>query len=861
MKTKYLRGTTSTALALILLGAPQPAFAQETTTQPPEEEPAESTTALETSVRTGNDLEERAGRPAALGTIVVTARRVEENLMEVPLPITSLNSDELTEGNISDLATLSLYTPGLTVDRGTSSLSRQLTFRGLSQASGQIFIDGAPYTGPSNLYLGDLERVEVLVGPQSAYFGRATFTGALNYVTREPSANFGIMASADYATRNDYNISASIEGGTEDGRLTARLSGQHSYRDGHWRSSTDLGYKMGTVEQSSASLTVNAEPTDNLTFRANVIYNVEDSNNPAVINLIGDNPNPNVVRSLFCDLGGINNGKPAFWHCGALPTVSEIDQSIISSNSALTPFQQEVFFGDFPWSFQNNPLTITRFDRRFKQEGGLKRELWGGTLRGDLDFAGDWTASYLGAYFRTKGQGIQYFHYRDERGLVPNPLHDPANFPPNCTPNAFACGVNEFVGIGPLLSQQVQTDMSHEVRITSPSSAPLRGTLGASWLLSKSPGNTNTGFVPPIFGVITCCPTATRDSTPAVFGGLYYDLTDNLTIGAEARYQWDKLTRTPQLSRPGGGALQAVPAPSYGNTWTSFSPRITIDYTIGDHLLYALWSRGYRPGGFNNTLVNSPPAVVDQLRALFNADVVFEQEKLDNYEFGVKSTMLDGRLRVILGAYYQQWREGQINNSVVLVGTGGSIDNFNLVLNVGAVDLYGVEGSLSWLVTDKFELNATINYQTSDIKEYVYTPFGIYIQNSTNVEGNRFPGAPDWTWTVSPQYQDQLSGDWDWFARVDWRHKGKNFVDPTNVAWIGSHDLFDASIGIENESFRLTLYGTNLTDDDHFVQAAAQFQDQLCCATPTGIASTNVNAITVSLPFRRQFGVRFRYRY
>ena len=818
---------------------------------------AASAAAVALAAGTSSAQEVRAAQPGALEEIVVTARKVEENLMEVPVAISAVGAAQLQAAGIKDLATLAMYTPGLMVDKGTGALSRQLTFRGLSVASGQIFIDGAPYTGPSNLYLGNLERVEVLVGPQSAYFGRATFTGALNYVTKAPSAEFGVDLNAEYATRNYHDISASIEGPIAGERLTARLSAQHSFRGGHWESATDRNYEMGAIKQSSASLTLDFQPTENISIRVNGIYNLEESSARATINLVGANPNPNVIQTLRCDLGGRFGNVPAQYACGALPTAGEVDPRIISTNSGLNAFQQFVFFESFP----NNPLTITHFDRKFKETPGEKRELFGGTARIDVDLLDGWTATYAGAYFYTKGQTINWANQRDDRGLVPSPLYSPTNFPPNCTLGVGTCGVNQWVSIGPLLGQTVNQDYSHELRVTTPPERSLRGTAGASWLLSKNPGGTNTGFVPTTVGVITCCPTASRDSTPAFFGGLYYDITDRLTIGGEARYQWDILSREPQLSRPAGGPLVAVPAPRFGETFTSFSPRVTIDYTLDDHLLFALWSRGYRPGGFNNALVNSPPATIAQLQALFNAGIAFEQEKLDNYEVGLKSTWLNGRLQTILGAYYQQWRNGQISNSVVLVGTGGSIDNFSLILNVGAVDLYGFEGSAAWAVTDNLVVNATLNYQTSDIKEYVYTPHGLRIRNSTNVTGNKFQGARDWSWTLSPQYTNRLSGDWEWFARVDWKHKGKYYVDPTNVAWIDPHDIVDASIGITTGTLRLTLYGKNLTDDDHFLAAVKQFDDQLCCVTGNTVGTSTVNAIQVALPERRQFGIRAAYEF
>src|SRR5262249_8889173 len=120
-----------------------------------------------------------------LEEIVVTARKKEESLMEVPLSITAVTAETLDSAGIKDVRDIAAFTPGLFISYSISgqSISRALTFRGLTVSNGgQLFIDGAPYVGQANPDIGALERVEVLLGPQSAYFGRSTFTGAVNYI-------------------------------------------------------------------------------------------------------------------------------------------------------------------------------------------------------------------------------------------------------------------------------------------------------------------------------------------------------------------------------------------------------------------------------------------------------------------------------------------------------------------------------------------------------------------------------------------------------------------------------------------------------------------------------------------------------
>src|SRR5439155_26384887 len=116
-----------------------------------------------------------------LEEITVTARRVEENLMQVPLSITAVTAASIESAGIKDARDIAAYTPGLFISYSIAfqASARNLFFRGDSVDRGLIFIDGAPYGGQANPDLNSLERVEVLVGPQSAYFGRSTFTGAI----------------------------------------------------------------------------------------------------------------------------------------------------------------------------------------------------------------------------------------------------------------------------------------------------------------------------------------------------------------------------------------------------------------------------------------------------------------------------------------------------------------------------------------------------------------------------------------------------------------------------------------------------------------------------------------------------------
>ena len=769
---------------------------------------------------------------AVLEEIVVTARKREENLMEVPLSITALSAADIENAGIKDLNTLALYTPGLWIEYGISSqLQRQLTFRGLSVSTGQVFIDGAPYTGPGNPNLGNLERVEVLVGPQSAYFGRSTFQGALNFVTKQPADKFQGQLKAEFARFDTHDMSISVEGPLLADKLAARLNVRAYNADGQWVNRSNTNQRLGGVAQKSGTVTFRFDATDNLHINGLLDYVLDtDGYTPTVaLSAFGYNGQARTQsQQLFCNLGGTFG---PYW-CGALPTAKGLDQlstpgtpHIISANLDITPFIYDVLIRD------TLGLQDLYFDPTWLEQNGFKQQVQTGHLDIQYDTASGWTFSSLTAINRTKFQNLVMPNYRDDRS-TPNP-----RFP-------ATRGTLPYIGFHSIRQGFIR-DTSQELRLNSPTDLAVHGTAGVNYVYSRDPGTRGRSIQPG--GAVANVVTRTNNKTPALFGGVYYDVTDDLTVGAETRYQWDKIFAQ--------AVIPTVAAPLEG-TFKSLSPRVTIDYNYSEgSLVYVLWSRGYRPGGFNASAVGQPQSVLDQLSAQAGNNAInYKQEKLDNFEAGLKATWLDGRLQITADVYYDQWRDGQVSNSLsVNFPTGQRM--ITLTTNVGAVNLHGVEFTSGFAVSENLSVAGTINYQTSKILDYVYTPTGTRIRNSTNVNGNKFPNAPDWTWTLSPTYTDILAGSWEWYTRFDWRHRGRYYIDPTNVAWLAPSNVIDMRLGIKDEARAIEVSVTNLTNDQTFT-AGTVGADATCCVT-----ASNVNEIRVILPPRRSYGIRATYNF
>ena len=755
-----------------------------------------------------------------LEEIIVTARRREENLMQVPIAISAFSAEDLESNAAFDLVQLSDYTPGMFAvpggngrpDRGTI----QLTFRGLSVSTGLVFIDGAPYTGGLTPNLQGVERVEVLKGPQSAYFGRSTFSGAVNFVTKGVPDEFEGRLRAEVSEFGGSDTSISLGGPIVKDRLSLAVNYRHYYLGGYYKNAYNPTDRLGQQQTDSVNAVVNFEPTDKLAVKVYLDYTRDNDGGPYAIALKAN-------KDIFCDAGGTYG----VYHCGALPSLNDIDPNIISADTEMDPYTYDILINN---SFN---LRTNHFDPKFNEAWGLKRDAYVAHLNVDYDLENDWSVSGLFAFHKTKSQNLISPDYRNGRD----------------TPNLF-----NILGIRPLsqtyhrfglLQQTLQQDINAELRLTSPQDARLRGTLGFNYLHLRSPGGNIYG-VSPLGPIGTGTVTKTRSNTPAIFGGVYYDLTDKITLGAEARYQADKVSSE---------TVEPVVGVRLGNTFKSFSPRVSLDYKYSDDsMAYALFSSGYRPGGFNGSLVGQPATVLAQLQDV-GIKVAFDEERLDNYEIGFKSTWFDGRARTTIALYHDIWVDGQVRNTTFFRTPDGSIQQTTVTTNQGSVKMNGIEFEASFAATQNLTVDATLGYSDATFKVFPYVPKGPQIQGSSDIIGNRLDQAPKWMWSISPQYSAPLMGEYDWFARIDYRHRGRFFTDATNIAWVPTNDLFNVRFGITDGTLKLELYAENVLNDKSLIGGrhgndALGFSEKL---------NNRTNEIRSILPNPRVLGIRANY--
>ncbi len=800
-----------------------------------------------------------------LEEVTVTARKVEENLMQVPIAVTAFTAKDIESQGIKQLNDVMRMTPSFNFVNQQGGSGRNdrsanaLVFRGLFlsnnvglNAGGQLFIDGAPVLGAQPPPIVDVARIEVLKGPQSAYFGRSTFSGALNFIMREPGEEFGGKAIAEISSFSSHDGSLSLEGPLFSDTLAGRITVRDFKRGGQYRNAGVTGGRLGEQTSKSVSGSLLWRPTEDLKVKLHLTGFEDDDGPPAQGALKAGEFNGRVAQDGSCvpfsqapagtaALGQTASSRASFgYFCGEVPGIDSINPFVLSGDyDTSVPATAAALFSP-------NPNWLV-FSPNFKKDGGIRRKSSQADLRIDWQFGGGYSLSSLSATHFDKTQTIIDLNYRDGRNRA-NP-----NF--SAATAASRVAWQQFL----LLSQGRLKDWSQELRIASPSEQRFRWTLGANYIRFFSPGGTVYGLteIGPLF---TAAITQQEVKTPSLFGGAYFDFTDSLTLSVEARRQSDEIIVTPKIGT-NGLPVTGVGATVLNNKFKSTSPRVSLDWEYAPNsTIYGLYSKGYRPGGFNAALVTSTQATLDALRAVVpNAGLVFEEEELDNIELGIKSTWLDGRARTQLTFFKDKWKNGQVANSipVVVAGVGNLI---GLTVNNGTADLQGFEFEGEIRATENLKLAGTFGYNDTEIKS-----FGLGVGNCSDCNfiygsfagaiGNSLPTTPKVTYSVSAEYSRPVFGNYQGFSRLDYTHQGEKFTDLSNVTKVGASENANLRFGIRNEKLSVEAFVTNLTDDDT-VQAALLGIDVFTFLPPL---TPNKNELRFSPPLPRMYGLRVSY--
>lgn len=786
--------------------------------------------------------------------IVVTARKKEQSIQDVPLAITALDTRELKNAGFENIVDVAKAAPGLFVETindrnarvATSPRVRGVTFDATSPLlrTATIFVDGIIVTGGvQSLGVQELERVEIIKGPQSALFGRNTFSGAINYVTKDPSDEFRVDASLLAATRGEYRVSGTVEGPIFGDVLRGRINANYDIDNGHYTNANDGFQALGDESNWSVSGALVYEPADNFRIKMRGQYYAVDDG-PAATARVGGfsehnfggfpiDANGNVDQSVTTIPSADDLNAGLFTESVFRGTLRTPDASEIGLNTTL-PEVNRALDVLFDTAATRGGPTISRDEFNALNPAGLDGEGYRLTFDAGYEFENGITLDVLAGYNK-------------DEFLILTDFDSTATF--------------GFLTVG----AQDAEDISVEARLAgSLFGDRLDWTVGGSYVDVdvESRGGFWDGLLGfwfnDIYGLVS---TDTAD-TYGVFGILDYSLTDRLKIIFEGRYQWDTINSASVRA----GAVESA----FETTFTKFLPRALIQFEPTDGtLLYANYSIGNLPGGFNPEVAQLSAAQLAELRAQNpGVGTAFREEKLENFELGWKQSALDGALSFNLAGFYMK-RSDQIFSGFQIISDPGTVNGFRTVAftdNGATTDIYGVELDAAYNVNDNLSLQGSFAYIDASVASF---PPGAGAGDFTDVFGpNADPAGqqaarfPPWAGSLSATYEAPIPGglfQWSeasWYARSDAFYTGSFFDEVTNTTRIEDAIDLNLRFGIRTDNIRYEIFATNLTDEDAPVGANNIADTGIDVRTGSSLFDFNRESTHIALRDRRQFGFR-----
>lgn len=797
---------------------------------------------------------------AGFGEIVVTARKRSEDLLKTPVAISAVSSEELNKRGLASVADLSVATPSMNLNSNNSGRNdrsfQQIIIRGFVPSNAQnpttsTFIDGVPVSSPTAFNaISDPERIEVLRGPQSAYFGRNTFAGAMNVVSKEPGDEFSGSITAMAGTRDNYRLQAAVEGPILGDALTFRIAaGQHG-KSGSYKN-TFSGDTLGDQKTRYASALIVAKPLDGLKIKAMGLYSQDRDGAPAnglisAYDVTGSDGST-IVKGLANCSFKISETLSNPYMCGTMRELSLRP----SANTTLDSYAS---------NFLNNPKG--RLMPSLK-DYGLARNYYHLHLNIDYDIGDSgFTISSLTGMNREKyGQ----FSDMDNFGstLVPNSATNIEN------------GARPYYDY-PYLVERTNSDFSQELRLAFDNGGPLQGTVGLSYLNNWTQGSNGGGNGPLAGGTHelgTNNPAAAfvrtagmaRSRTKGAFFGLSYKFTPQFTVNAEGRYQADTLYA---YAGPGGQNFDNdvfVPAGFYAEgstllkkTYENFLPRIIAQYDFGpEAMIYASWAKGVNPGQFNTGFLARSAYAIEMAEEA-GIRVEASPEKVTNYEVGIKGRLLNNDLNYSISAYFAEWRDQA--NLVSLQVWDPNLDanqQMNGQVNAGAVDMKGIEIDLNYRASDLITLGVAGSFNDSYIKSFL-SPTVTGLTGITDYRGKEMPFASKWSANANVEFHGDVAGfdDASWFARADYMFKSGVWSNQANIAKTPNIHKVNIRAGVNKGAVSLEAFVTNLFNNKAFTTIGDTW---LFSGNPDYV--TTHSAMAVGLPELRTAGLQIRHKF
>ena len=815
--------------------------------------------------------------------VIVTARKREESVQSIPLSVTAFSARAIEARGLSSIADVATQTPGFSFRSGFGRTFDRPVIRGMATIQGgsntAFFIDGVFVTGSIAGYgLDNLERIEVIKGPQSAQFGRSSFSGAVNYITRKPGDKLRGKATMTLGDSGRMEASGFLSGPLLGEKLKFEINARGYNFDGQYQNEIDPGRTLGAESTSSYGLGLFWTPLEGLELSYRGTRITDQDNSPAYA-LIGRTIGqtfplaPGVLQTngINCFApqltGTLFNGRPlastrarGYW-CGAVPIPTKF--AVNSQDYAAAGFKYAI-------------------DRQIERN----------TFKIDWNIM-DWNlvATYGNNNFVNRNYTDQ--DYSDLR-----------------TPGFETYG------------QSGSTDKSTNIRVASPVNKRIRGYIGYYTYEEKDDPTNFSGDLRVTVNGVTRAFTPSENSAllpknlappgsvenEAWYGQLEVDITDRLRASVEVRSQTD-IVSTSGVSNATALGVAYSRSLNVSSEFESVLPRYTIDYKLYDDVLvYGVAAKGNKPGGVNTQFYNAIYTDAQVAEFISTGLANFQEEQIWSYELGAKTTWFDNKLVLNAAAFYIDWTNQQLTQTAAVQGIGrrdGVLGTVAYNVNAGQSEIKGVEINaigrpIPWLeLRLGYALQDTeiINFINDDQADLYITAADIADLNLAapppaatatqaqrdaanlarlnaantlialrgNAAGNELPRTPKHQVQLGATVFQTLANSVRISYRADYTWEAKRFIQVDNLGWSKELNLLNLRASAEIGRATFSFWMNNALDSNSPVDILRSIDTAQTLGRPrTRVFGAGTGALTeignirdflVTMPTARTAGV------
>ncbi|WKD48466.1 TonB-dependent receptor [Microbulbifer spongiae] len=791
---------------------------------------------------------------AEIEEVVVTAQKRAENLQDVPIAITAFTGDNIKESGVKNLTDLGKYTPGVEMHNDVA-LQPIYSIRGIqtndwtagSDPAVAVYVDGV-YTGRgagAEIPLTDIERVEVLKGPQGTLFGRNATGGAIHIITIKPQAENTTELNYTLGNFGRQSSDLVLNGQLTDG-LYGRFSASSNRRDA-FADNLAGGFSVGDQDTQTYRASVLWEPTTDTELLWRADYGIMDQGSALATTIV---PSLKGETDLFGDYAldtPTIEDRDAFGT--SLTITSDFDAFTLTSITAYRKFDAylqededgtanpDYFFGSINLDKQE------QFSQEFRLNGAsgdIKWTLGASYLQEKLEHTthANFTSGSLESFAVYEGIKAQF------PNLTQTQQEDLAVRQRQQLKQAGLEGIASATFIYDLMLQGGQVDalantILEELGLGGSGLELTADMLNAEDIIGQLLAGGIQGWVQDDTAWSESVHNTGDYRSSAVYGDMTWSITDQMDLTVGARYTYDSkdftietaygnyiplaLSGGPVRVDLGGGVVVPVPVPPidiprvfelfgiafYNNgepfldsklsdSWSDISGRIVLDYRWTEEVMtYVSLADGFKAGGFNS--LNFGPGVTP----------AFDQEDVVNLEAGLKSNLFDNRVRLNASVYTYEY-----NNLQTLDLVGVPIPSYNL-RNADAEGT-GAEIELQWAATDNLFIAGNYSYLDTEFTDYQIIEV-IGETEADSLVGEPRVSTPENKLNLMAEYSVDLASGGQLLLRGDYNWTDERIGSVTDRARIvEDYQLFNlrAAWNSASENYSVALWVQNLTDEE-----------------------------------------------